>query len=96
MTYWFYQGLILRMAGAALVSFVTVLVLGPKMIRFLVRRKIGERPEFDHADLNQLTRHKTNTPTMGGILIVIAVFVAVMTRPSHICWSFADVAEESP
>ena len=43
-----------------------------------VRKKIGERPEFEHADLNQLTRHKTNTPTMGGILIVIAVFASVI------------------
>mgnify|MGYP001392104338 FL=1 len=66
------------MAGAAVVSFLIVLLLGPKMIRMLVRKKIGERPEFEHADLNQLTRHKTNTPTMGGVLIVISVFVSVL------------------
>ncbi len=66
------------MTGAAVVSFLIVLLLGPKMIRMLVRKKIGERPEFEHADLNQLTRHKTNTPTMGGILIVISVFVSVL------------------
>jgi len=46
------------------------------MIRFLLRRKVGDRPEFDHVNLNQLTRHKSNTPTMGGILIVIAIFAA--------------------
>jgi phospho-N-acetylmuramoyl-pentapeptide-transferase len=78
LVYLFYKGLILRMAGAAVVSFLTVLLLGPPMIRFLIKRKIGERPEFDHADLNQLTRHKSNTPTMGGILIVIAVFVSIL------------------
>jgi phospho-N-acetylmuramoyl-pentapeptide-transferase len=66
------------MTGAAVVSFLIVLLLGPKMIRMLVRKKIGERPEFEHADLNQLTRHKTNTPTMGGVLIVISVFVSVL------------------
>ena len=66
------------MAGAAVVSFLIVLLLGPKMIRMLVRKKIGERPEFEHADLNQLTRHKTNTPTMGGVLIVISVCVSVV------------------
>ncbi len=66
------------MAGAAVVSFLIVLLLGPRMIRMLIRKKIGERPEFEHADLNQLTRHKTNTPTMGGVLIVISVFVSVM------------------
>ena len=78
MIYLFYDSLILRMAGAAVVSFLIVLLLGPKMIRILIRKKIGERPEFEHADLNQITRHKTNTPTMGGVLIVIAVFVSVI------------------
>jgi phospho-N-acetylmuramoyl-pentapeptide-transferase len=76
--YLFYQGLILRIVGAAVLSFLIVLLLGPKMIRLLIRRKMGDRPEFEHADLNQLTRHKTNTPTMGGILIVIAVFVSIL------------------
>ena len=77
---WLLEGryLIPRMAGAALLSFLIVLMLGPRMIRFLIKRKIGERPEFDHADLNQLTRHKSNTPTMGGILIVISLFVSVL------------------
>ena len=80
MIYLFYKSLILRMAGAAVVSFLIVLLLGPKMIRILIRKKIGERPEFEHADLNQITRHKTNTPTMGGVLIVIAVFVSVLSK----------------
>jgi len=76
--YWLYQGLMLRMAAAAVASFLIVLFLAPKLIRFLVRYKVGERAEFDHADLNQLTRHKSNTPTMGGALIVVAILVAVV------------------
>ena len=72
------KDLILRMAGAAVVSFMTICLLGPKMIRALIRAKLGDKPEFDHAELNELTRHKSNTPTMGGILIVIAIFVSVM------------------
>jgi len=77
--YWLgYTGLILRIAGAAVTSFLIVLILGPRMIRFLIKRKLGDRPEFDHADLNELSRHKSNTPTMGGILIVIAVFAATV------------------
>ena len=80
MVFWLLDGkqLILRMTGAAVLSFFTVLLLGPSMIRFLIRQKLGDRPEFDHADLNELTRHKSNTPTMGGIMIVIAVFFAVL------------------
>ncbi|HUS92740.1 MAG TPA: phospho-N-acetylmuramoyl-pentapeptide-transferase [Phycisphaerae bacterium] len=78
MIYLLYQGLILRMAGAAVVSFLIVLMLGPRMIRWLIRRKIGDSPEFDHADLNELTRHKSNTPTMGGVLIVVAMLVSIV------------------
>jgi phospho-N-acetylmuramoyl-pentapeptide-transferase len=70
--------LILRTAGAAVLGFLIVLLLGPKVIRFLVRKKIGDRPEFDRADLNELTRHKSMTPTMGGVLVVLAVFVGVL------------------
>ncbi len=72
------KDLILRMSGAAVLSFMMVCLLGPRMILVLVRAKLGDRPEFDHAELNELTRHKSNTPTMGGILIVIAIFVSVM------------------
>ncbi|MDY6913642.1 MAG: phospho-N-acetylmuramoyl-pentapeptide-transferase [Planctomycetota bacterium] len=71
-------GLILRIAAAAMVGFAVVLLLGRRMIRMLIRRKLGDRPEFDHADLNELTRHKSNTPTMGGALVVLAVFVSTL------------------
>lgn len=67
---------VLRMSFAAVLSFLIVVLGSPRMIRFLVRRKLGDRPEFDHADLNELTRHKSATPTMGGMLIVVAIFVA--------------------
>jgi phospho-N-acetylmuramoyl-pentapeptide-transferase len=66
------------MSGAAVMSFIIVCLLGPKTIRALIRAKLGDRPEFDHAELNELTRHKSNTPTMGGILIVLAIFVSVL------------------
>ncbi len=76
---WLFEGnLILRIAGAAVTSFLIVWLLGPSVIRFLVKKKVGDRPEFDHADLNELTRHKSNTPTMGGSLIVVAIFVSVV------------------
>jgi len=76
--YWFHTGLLLRIAGAAVVSYLIVMALGPTMIRFLIRKKMGDRPEFNHADLNELTRSKGNTPTMGGILIVISVGFSTM------------------
>src|SRR5262249_22717488 len=36
------------------------------------------RPEFDHQELNRLTQGKKNTPTMGGLLIVIAILVSTL------------------
>jgi phospho-N-acetylmuramoyl-pentapeptide-transferase len=67
-----------RIFGAGVISFLLVLFLGPPVIRFLIRKKIGDVPEFDHSDLNEITRHKSATPTMGGSLIVIAIFVSVL------------------
>jgi len=78
LTQWLFDGeeLILRIVCAAMVSFAIVMLMSPRVIRFLVRKKLGDRPEFDHAALNQLTRHKSATPTMGGLLIVPAIFAA--------------------
>jgi len=73
-----YKGLILRITGAGVLSFLLVLIWAPGVIRFLIRRRLGDQVQFDHADLNRLTRHKSNTPTMGGILIVAAIFVSVI------------------
>ncbi len=80
LTYWLFGGaqLILRMVCAAVLSFLIVTLASPRMIRFLVRKKLGDRPEFDHAALNELTRHKSATPTMGGALIVAAIFLSTL------------------
>ncbi len=85
MTRWVFGGeeLILRIVCAAMVSFAIVMLMSPRVIRFLVRKKLGDRPEFDHAALNELTRHKSATPTMGGLLIVPAIFASTFL--------FADV-----
>jgi len=69
---------VLRITAAAVTSFLIVMLLGPTLIRFLIRKKLGDRPEFDHATLNEITRHKSNTPTMGGVLIVVSIFVSVL------------------
>lgn len=84
MIYWLFQGYFseagrgFRFVAAGAMSFVLVLLLGPPTIRLLIRRKIGDVPDFDRADLNELNRHNSNTPTMGGVLIVLAIFVSVV------------------
>lgn len=59
-------------------SFAFVVALGRPTIRWLVKQKIGDNPEFYHKDLNQLMKQKANTPTMGGVLIAGAIFLATI------------------
>jgi len=61
-----------RCVSAALTSLLIALLIGPKIIRWLMRKKIGDRPEFHHAALNELTKEKANTPTMGGLIIILS------------------------
>ena len=68
-----YQNVVFRSVSAILTSLVIALVIGPKIIRWLMRKKIGDRPEFHHATLNELTKEKANTPTMGGLIIILSV-----------------------
>ncbi len=73
-----YQDVTFRSLAALLTSFFIAIFLGPKIIRWLMRKKIGDRPEFYHEDLNALTKEKANTPTMGGLIIILAVLLATL------------------
>ncbi len=44
-----YQEVMFRAFAALLTGLVIALVLGPPLIRWLMRKKIGDRPEFHHA-----------------------------------------------
>ena len=68
----------LRAVLAILTSLLMSLWLGPRLIRWLIKMKVGDNPEFDHATLNELTRNKQNTPTMGGLLILAGIFTATL------------------
>ena len=73
-----FAGVIFRAVAAIMLSFVIVLLSGSKVIRWLMKQKVGDRPEFHNATLNELTKHKGNTPTMGGILIIGAILVSCL------------------
>ncbi|MCG8406644.1 MAG: phospho-N-acetylmuramoyl-pentapeptide-transferase [Phycisphaerales bacterium] len=73
-----YENPLFRGTIAILIAFLVVWGLGPLMIRWLVRKKCGDVPDFDHAELNELTNHKKNVPTMGGLLILFGVTTAVL------------------
>lgn len=67
-----------RAVAALIVSFVIVIVFGKPTIRYLIKLKIGDSAQFNRADLNELMKDKTKTPTMGGVLITFAITAATL------------------
>ena len=63
---------------AVLVSFFLVLAFGRPVIRWLLKQKVGDAPEFYNADLNQMMESRTGTPTMGGILICGSILLTIL------------------
>jgi phospho-N-acetylmuramoyl-pentapeptide-transferase len=73
-----WEEVMFRCIMAALTSLFIAWFTGPKIIRWLMTKKIGDRPEFHHETLNELNKEKTNTPTMGGLIILAAVLVGTL------------------
>jgi len=71
------------MAGSA-TGFLLSLILGPKVIRWLLELKIGQPVRDDEVLKEQ--RKKAGTPTMGGLLILFTLIVAVLLwcKPGNI------------
>ena len=69
--------LILRVAVTAGTALLTTLISGPFVIRWL-KLSFPERIASDSARLNELHAAKRNTPTMGGVLIVLSIIVAIL------------------
>ena len=73
-----FQYVSFRAAMAVVVSFLTCVVLGPTVIAWLRRRKIGDLAGFDQVDVDKLMAGKKGTPTMGGLLIVGAIVASTV------------------
>ncbi|AQT67690.1 Phospho-N-acetylmuramoyl-pentapeptide-transferase [Anaerohalosphaera lusitana] len=71
-----YEEVMFRAILAAITSATIALITGPKIIRWLMKKKIGDHPEFNHTDLNDLMKERANTPTMGGLIILLAMMVS--------------------
>jgi phospho-N-acetylmuramoyl-pentapeptide-transferase len=65
-----------RTAMAILMAAVMVVMLGPRVIRMLVRMRMGDIPDFNQQRLNQMLRNKSNVPTGGGVLICGAIILS--------------------
>lgn len=73
-----YENTLFRGTCAALFCFLLMLLGLPRVIRQLMKWKLGDRPEFNHASLNELTRDKSNVPTMGGVMVIACIALAVL------------------
>jgi phospho-N-acetylmuramoyl-pentapeptide-transferase len=70
-----FQYITFRAAYAALTALLLCLIAGPGMIRRLRELKTGEAIRVD---VPQRHRQKTGTPTMGGIMIILAFVVSAL------------------
>ncbi|HTG00299.1 MAG TPA: phospho-N-acetylmuramoyl-pentapeptide-transferase [Nitrospirota bacterium] len=64
-----------RSAGAALFAMIVTFLLGPSMIAWLRRLRVGQQVRTDGP---QTHLNKQGTPTMGGILIITALVSSVL------------------
>ncbi|MBI4711884.1 MAG: phospho-N-acetylmuramoyl-pentapeptide-transferase [Planctomycetes bacterium] len=76
-----------RASFAAVLSFLFCVVLLPVLSRYLKSKKVMERVEKKDSDkLIELHRHKADTPTMGGVIVLAALLVItfLFARTSNI------------
>ena len=74
----FFRTITCRSALAGIAAFLSCLALGPHLIRWLRRRRVGENVEKgDSARLDALMRDKKDTPTMGGVFVCAAILLAL-------------------
>jgi len=64
--------------AAIVLAFAICMLLGSSVIARLRKLKIGDVPEFDQAEVNKMMEAKKGTPTMGGVLIIAAIFITTI------------------
>jgi len=67
-----------RAIFAAITAFFVCVVIGPGIIRALRARKMKERVKSASPELDELRRKKGRTPTMGGLIVLLAIVVSVL------------------
>jgi phospho-N-acetylmuramoyl-pentapeptide-transferase len=64
---------------SAMTAFLISLIFGPIIIKKLKNLKIGEKTrKEDSMKLDELHRNKQDTPTMGGVLILLAIISSTL------------------
>lgn len=65
----------LRMVLAAMTALIISFIAGPRLIRWLAAKKIGQAVRHDGPQTHLV---KSGTPTMGGALILIAIVITTL------------------
>ncbi len=73
-----FQFITVRAALAAITALFIALVMGRSMIRWLADRQLGERVREGEGAGAVSHAHKAGTPTMGGIIILMAILVSTL------------------
>lgn len=84
---WMFQYVTVRALAGAATAFCITLWIGPSLIRFLRRVCAGESARYrdDAPAIEALRDKKKTTPTMGGLLIIVAITVSTVlwARPDN-------------
>ena len=72
-----FQYITVRTLGAAVTSFCIMLLIAPPLIRFLLRMNVKEVERDERVEQVDKS-NKIGTPTMGGLIILIATSVATL------------------
>src|SRR3989338_7115393 len=68
-----------RAAMSDLTAFLISLIIGPFIIKWLKNLNFGQNIRREYVEsLYDLHKHKQGTPTMGGVLIILAITVSTV------------------
>ena len=73
-----YQEVSFRCLMAVLTSMAIAFVAGPRVILWLKSKNINDQPESNHARTNEKNKEKAGTPTMGGLIILMAMLCGTL------------------
>src|SRR3972149_9175468 len=66
----FFGYITVRVGGAVISSFLLLIIFGPRMIAWMQKKQIGQSIRDDGPKSHEV---KAGTPTMGGVLIILAI-----------------------
>lgn len=72
-----FQFLTFRSAAAAISALLISFLLGPKIIKLLRKKQIGEQAKLELAEVGQHST-KAGTPTMGGLIVLAALIIPTL------------------